>query len=470
MASSHLVGAPEAAPRPARLRLGDGTMAAIWLACLVSTTWLVLSVHPHAMLGYGYYLVLGLAVMLAFDRAEGRDFVSAYLGNALLTALYVFIQVRFYPESYGCTSPLGAQTDDSFFFSLVADVIPPGMATRPEYDQYHYGFTTIVRWVTPFAVTRPLDVLFFMSGIAGLVCVYTKQLAYLQTGDRRAARLAYFLALFCPMMLMNGGAVFVRDTFVAALLVLSFCCLYRRRYLAFGFCFALQLVLRPGTAFIVLILYLIMFVENLGVLVRTRARRMALLGALVIIGLVVPAATYLNWGWVDGQLQKNGIVLSELRREGQDETLAGGFGKGTFTRIQSQPLVPRVALSTAYMFLGPFLNPSNLVTADGFDTRILLMNVVYPLWVLPVYAWFFAAAFARKEFRSALRRWVVMFLVACFLIGVFSLQSRHRVAVQPLFYAIAASGAMTAPPRVRMAGFGLAGLWIIAQLAYLCFF
>ena len=147
--------------------------------------------------------------MFAFDRAKWVDFVSAYLVNALLTALYVVIQVHFYPESYGATSPLGAQTDDSFFFSLVADSIPPGMETRPNYDQYTYGFTTLVRYVTPFSVVHPVDVIFFLSVIAGLICVYTKQLAYLMTSNARAAQLAYFLALFCPMMLMNGGAVFV---------------------------------------------------------------------------------------------------------------------------------------------------------------------------------------------------------------------------------------------------------------------
>lgn len=466
----HLARGPRGEPRSSRLRWRDGVLTATWLACLVATVMLVLKVHPHGLLGYGYYLGLGLVFMFAFDRTECRDFVSAYLGNALLTALYVAVQVRFYPESYGCTSPLGAQTDDSFFFSLVADSIPPGLDTRPGYDQYQYGFTTLVRWLTPFRVVHPLDVLFFLSVIAGLVCVYTKQLARLLTADRSAARLAFWLALLCPLMLMNGGAVFVRDTFVAALLVLSFCCLYRRRHVAFCLCFALQLVLRPGTAFIVLVLYLVMFAEHLGVLVRTKARRLALIVALVAVGVAVPLMFFMNRDWVEWHLEKNGIVLNELRRAGQEDTLAGGFGKGAFTLIQNQSLLPRVALSTVYMYLGPFLNPANLVTPHGFDTRILLTNVIYPLWALPAYALFFAALFSRPAFRGVLRRWAVMFFVACFLIGVFSLQSRHRVVIQPLFYAIAASGAVASSALVKLLGFGLAGLWIIAQLAYLWLF
>jgi hypothetical protein len=446
------------------------TQLTTWVGCMVVTAGVIWVVHPHALLGYAHYFLLWSLFIALFDHVETRHFVNAYFVNAALTALYVLVQVHFYPDSHGCTSPLGAQTDDSFFFSLVADEIPLGMDTRPEYYLYSYGFSNLVRAVTPFTVTHPLDILFFLSGVAALVSVYTRRLAVHLTGSERAGRMAYFLALFCPMMLMNGGAVFVRDTFVGALLVLSFCCFYRRRYVAFALCVISQFFLRPGTALMILVLYAAVFVT--GRKWKPRSQFQLVVLACTITGLVFGglALGYSKRDWLKYQLEKNGVVLGEFRREGQDETLAGGFGKGSFTAIQRQVLPLRLSLSTVYMYLAPFFNTNNLRTSDGFDTRILLMNVVYPLWVWPVHAGIFAAFFAPPRVRATLRQWMWVLLFACFLIGSFSLQSRHRVVIQPLFYALSAAGFYWGSTWAKKVGFALAGIWVAAQMAYLWLF
>lgn len=460
------------AERSARAgRTNAGVTAALWLGCVVIATGFIWRVNAHSLIGYWYYFAVWLTFTALFDWREVKDFVTAYFITAVFTALYVMVQVHYYPESYGCTSPLGAQTDDSFFFSLVADSIPPGMDTRDGYYLYSYGFSSLVRGVTPFSVTHPLDVLFFLSGVAGMVCVYARQLTILLTSNRHAGRTAYVLALFCPMMLMNGGAVFVRDTMVAGLLLLSFCCLFRRRYLAFGMCVVMQFILRPGTAVMILAIYGFMFAENLGVLLRTKKNRLRVGLAVAILGGVGAGVLYSQQEQLMRLFEDNGVVVTELRREGQSDILAAGFGKGAFTAIQQQVLPLRLLLSTAYMYLAPFFNPNGMVTSDAFDTRILLMNVVYPLWALPIHAWAVAALFPKDPWmRKALRKWLLMILVACFFIGVFSLQIRHRVIIQPLFYALAAAGLHLGSKEGKVIGFCLAGLWIVFQLAYLLFF
>lgn len=432
---------------------------------------LIWHVNAHSLIGFGYYFAVWLAFMVLFDRRQVKDFVCAYLVTAVFAVLYVLVQVHYYPESYGCTSPLGAQTDDSFFFSLVADSIPPGMETREGYYLYRYGFSSLVRWITPFRVTHPLDVLFFLSGVSGLVCVYAKQLAILLTSNRQAGRTAYVLCLFCPMMLMNGGVVFVRDTMVAGLLLLSFCCIFRRRYLAFGVCVIMQFILRPGTAVMILAVYAFIFAENLGPLLRTRQSRLRVGFAVAVLGVAGVGVLYSQQEQLMQLFKDNGVVVTELRREGQDEILAAGFGKGTFTMIQQQALPLRLLLSTIYMYLAPFLNPNGMVTPGAFDTRILLMNVVYPIWAFPIHAWAIAALFSKAAgMRKTFWRWLLMILMACFFIGVFSLQIRHRVIIQPLFYVLAAAGFHLGSATGKVIGFCLAGLWIAFQLAYLLFF
>src|SRR6186713_3265008 len=104
---------PLAGQRSTATSAAGATQLAAWLGCIVLTAGVTWVIHPHALLGYVHYLLLWSVFIVLFDRAETRLFVTAYFVNAALTALYVLLQVHFYPDSHGCTSPLGAQTDDS---------------------------------------------------------------------------------------------------------------------------------------------------------------------------------------------------------------------------------------------------------------------------------------------------------------------------------------------------------------------
>jgi len=425
---------------------------------------IVTYLNPSSLLGYWYFLAIGLLFFSLFDRSELKDFAQAYLINGFLTALYVLAQVHFYPESVGCTSPLGLQTDDSYFFSLVADDIPPDLETREGYFLYTSGFSDLVRFITPFRVTHPLDVLFFLSIVAGLICVYTQQYALQLTGDKKVARTAYILCQFCPLMLMNGGAVFVRDTFVGGLLILSLCCINRRRFFAFVCCTLLQFVLRPGTALIILPLYSLIHVGDVFTGLKSQEARVRFaFTALILAGTV--AAVFLWREQLEDLLETQGIRLSEFRREGLDDVLMGS-GRGTFMWVQEQSLLVRILLATAYMYLVPFLALTGLVTQYGFDSRFLLMNIVYPLWVIPIHAWVIASLFTKQKSSADLRWMALAFLVGCFLIGAFSLQSRHKVIIQPLLYVLAAAGCHLAPREARRAGYVFSALWFAFQSGY----
>ena len=118
------------------------------------------------------------------------------------------------------------------------------------------------------------------------------------------------------------------------------------------------------------------------------------------------------------------------------------------------------------MYLSPFLSLRGLVTSFGFDARLFLSNVVYPLWAFPVHAWVFASLFGQAKYRSAIRATLLAFFVGCFLVGVFSLQSRHKVLIQPLFYVLAACGLQFGSQTSRNTGYGLSALWLIVQIAY----
>lgn len=433
-----------------------------WLLLTFPTVILVVSTHPTSLKGLFYFTALWSVVFLLLERRSFSRFLTAFAINCIFAACYVFIQSHASPGSYGTTTPGGSQTDDSYFFSLAADVVPSDMETRPGYEEYRSGFSTILKVITPFRVDHPLDLVFFMSGVAGLLCVYARQYALDITGDARVGRLTYWLCLLSPMFLMNGGAVLVRDTFVAALFMLSLCSLSRRQYVRVAVCTLLQFYLRPGTALILLVLHGVLLLPDLMGVVRRRKISYKL--AICLLAGVLALASIAVWHSVlTGLLNENQVQIGSLSRGGLDEYIQGG-GRGTFAMIQRSALYLKVPLSMAFIWLGPFYHPAEIFAPRGFDARALLLTVLYPLWIVGPNAWVWALCLARPPLKQA--SVLLAFALACAMIGLISLESRHRTIVQPLYYVLAASGFYLAPPRARFVGYCLSAAWLAVQIAY----
>jgi len=435
-----------------------------WLILCFSLTFAIVAyLHAPGLVGYGYFLLLGTVFFALFDRKELPLFFTAYLVNGLLTALYFAVQIYNYPETSGTTSPFGAQTDDSYFFSLVADEVPSDMETRPFYYLYEEGFSNLVRFLTPFRIVHPLDVIFITSSFAGLLCVYTHQFALLMTGDSRVAKTAYFLCMLCPLLLMNGGAVLVRDTSVAGLVMLSLCCLHRGRFLAFLACTVLHLYVRPGTGLLILPVYAAIHFSDVLQGFRAPDARKRLAFMLFFLALFA----YVSYAFIEDiqdLLESKTVDLKEMSRPGMLSELTLS-GRGAYLWIQELPWPTRILLSTVYMFLNPFFTWT-LVPTRGFDVRIVMMSMIYPLYILWVHAVAVAGLISRHPHRQKAFIIFGAFLVGCFLVGVYSLQSRHKTIIQPLYYVVAAIGWHWADPLAKSFGGILSVLWLLAQVAY----
>jgi hypothetical protein len=434
------------------------------LVCALLTCGVTSLFHAHGVLGYCYYLLIWSAFMFVFDREQLGGFLYAYSINGLFTVAFVAIQIYNYPESYGTTSPFGSQSDDSYFFSLIADAIPAGMETRDGYYLYSSGFSDLIRILTPFRVTHPLDVVYFLSGVAGLLAVYTKQLANQLTGNKKVGRSAYVITVICPLFLMSGGAILLRDTLVGALFILSLCCINRRRYLTFIACNTIQLWLRPGTAFILIALYGVFYMRDIVSALtnnkhRPHAIAVAVLAAILVIGMFIYRHAVVEL------LEANTVVLHKFSREGMVNDYLTGGGRGTFVWIQLQPTPIRLVLASLYMLLTPFFTIQPTGTG-AFDFRIFLMGVIYPIFAFFIHAWALTAVVVKYRSSETARLLLTTFLAGCLLIGVYSLESRHKAVIQPIYYIIAAMGLRLAPPATRIVGYSVSAAWLVIQLAY----
>jgi hypothetical protein len=421
----------------------------------------ILFVNPYSLLLYAYYFVLWNAFIFVFHKKELKDFSFAFIINSFFIGIFFSIQTYVFPTSYGTTSPLGSWTDDSYFFTLVANSVPPGLVTRANYYEYTHPFSTIIRYLTPLPINHPMDVIFFQSGTAAVISVFTKKFVIQMSGDIKAAKLAYLLTLVCPFLMMNGGVIFLRDTLAAALLIYSMACINDRRFaLAIG-AIGIQFLIRPGTAFILLPAYGIIYFIRSKMLSRGNLIALALFAPLLIIGAIRALISVQDIPEYAAYFETMGMGGREVYSDLQ----ATDGANGIFLRIQEFPFVVKFVLNGIYMFVYPFLDVRTALNQPYFDVRTILMTVVAPIYGIWLNAGFIAGFMTKVRAMRAQKQigWAVV--ITLFLIGTYSLQTRHKTLIYPLYYVIVALGLTRAKPSDLRMGFLGSTLIVAFELA-----
>lgn len=443
------------------------------LACLaILTTGVgIYFVNPHSIAHFVYYFFLWSAFIAIFHSEEAPCFALAFFVNSAFIAVFFVVQTNVYPDSYGTTSPLGAQTDDSYFFSLLANEIPANLLVRDQYFEYSHTFTTLIRILTPLPIVHPLDAIFFQSGTAALLATFTRRLALQITSDRHLADIVFAFVVVCPFLMMNGGVILIRDTFAAALLAYTLSSLLDRRYLLAIGAVLLQLAVRPGTGLILLPVILIVFLSDIRSLVRRYPvwAPVALIG--IPLGLVALGATF--WEelvslapdlFADVLLRTATVDLQG--RDIFDDLVATENVNRVFLAIQDLPLPVKVVLNAAYMFLYPFLSPRIALATEYFDLRALTMNLVFPVYAIWLNAWFIAGAIGRSPVASRQRQIIAAVVVGLILIGTYSLQTRHKTILYPLYYIVVAIGLCRSSPAERRVGYWCSAMLTLFQIVF----
>lgn len=462
---AQLGGAPFTKPHPSlshgvnssfqkRQPLPIINVAAVLVALV--TTYVV---NPYSIVMYAYYMLLWCSFIYVLHRPLMKDFVTAFLFNSAAIGIFYVIQTHVYPESFGTTSPLGSWTDDSFFFSLVADSVPSGLELRRDYFLYTMPFSSIVDALTVLPIRHPMDVIFFQSGVAALLATFTKRFAFQMSGDHRVARVAYLLCVLCPFLMMNGGVVFIRDTFVAALMIYSLACLFDRRYILAGSALLLQLIIRPGTGLILLPACVIIYLADRKILSPKNLFVMAAAAPLVIV-------LFSQLGIVEQYFPAYAGYIRSISLTGREiiDDLTSTDANAIFLRVQEFPFFVKFFLNGIYIFLYPFLDPIDSLSTPYFDIRSITLGLIVPIYSFWLNAWFIAGVITKS--RVLLKHWQITaaVIVTLLLVGTYSLQTRHKTIVYPLYYVIAAVGFASARPAERRVGYLASFAMIGAQL------
>jgi hypothetical protein len=439
-------GAGRAAnPPPGQTQKQNIIMAAAVAATIIATS----TVHLYSVGMYFYYFVIWGAFIYAFHRSSFRDFTFAYVVNSLAIAAFFVVQTYVYPESHGTTSPLGSWTDDSFFFGMAADSAPPSLELRASYYLYSQPFSTMVRWLTLPPTSHPMDLIFFQSGTAALLATFTKRFMWQMSADSRLASTAFLLAVTCPFLMMNGGVIFLRDTFVAALLIYSLSCLFGRQYILAGAAIVLEIVIRPGTGFILLPAIALIYLAGGRLL---SPRNLAVAGLCLPLAVLVLARVSVFADLLP-EYSASIAQVSVTGREVFNDLRADTGSNAIFLALQDLPFLIRFVLNGGYMFAYPFLAPDQAFSTPYFDLRTVIMTLVVPIYAFWLNAWFIAGAITRVRAmdRQKLVFWAT--IITLLIVGTYSLQTRHKTIVYPLYFLIIAVGMVRAKPVDRQIGY-----------------
>jgi len=428
----------------------------------ILTVLVILLLNPHSLLQFANYFVVWNAFIFLFNREDIEDFSFAFLVNSCFVAIYVLIQSTGYPDTYGTTSPLSSSwTDDSYFFALAADTIPPDLFVRENFFLDTQPYAMLIRWLTIFSIDHPLDALFFQSGVAAMLTTYSKKFTWQLSGDRGLANIVYLFTLICPFLMMNGGVILMRDTLAAALFVYSLSCLNARRYLLALAAVVAQVSVRPGTALILLPAYAIIYYPELNTFIKRRPLLVMLGTGVLAAAATQLVATVLEFS--HSTIGTKGVGL--LGRELFADLTADPDANKLFLSIQDLPFFIKLFLNGAYIFLYPFFGPRYIIGADYFDLRSITMALVVPIYAFWLNAWFFAGALTRLRVASRQRSIVMAVVVALLLIGTYSLQTRHKTIIYPLYYYVIAIGFTSATQLARRFGYIFSSMLLLLQIA-----
>lgn len=418
-------------------------------------------VRPYSLVMYAYYFALWGGFAYTLHRKQFQDFSFAYIVNSLAIAVFFVVQTRYYPESYGTTSPLGSWTDDSFFFALAADHVPPSLELRQGYSEYSQPFSTIVKALTLPTTYHPMDVIFFQSGTAALLATFTKRFLWQMSADSRLANAAYILAVTCPFLMMNGGVVFIRDTLAAALFIYALSCLFDRRFILAGVAVVLEIVIRPGTGIILLPAIALIYLSSQQLVSQRNLLVLALcvpLAAVILLRATVLGDLLPSYAGAIEQVGLGGRqVFTDLRADTGSNAI--------FLSLQEQPFLIKLILNGGYMFAYPFLDPLEPFSTPYFDLRTVVMGIVAPVYAFWLNGWFIAGAITRV--RAMRRQYQVLWatIITLLIVGTYSLQTRHKTIVYPLYFIIIAIGMIRAKPLDRQIGYSLSFALVLLQLA-----
>ena len=376
--------------------------------------------------------------------------LGVFFFYALLALCLYEWQLLVLPDYFGFSGGLGVGTDDSYFYSLAAPVLPEGFPVREVYWLRFHNYSDVLKifsglFYALYSNLHPLDLIFFNVLGLSLVPFFSEKVALIATNDSRAAKFTFWTTLICPFLIVNG-LILVRDGWVAMFYIGAFYSLMTRHYLLLG-CMLLGAFDFRMESGLMLMFSVVLYGSVVGrsySSVRTCViqdwRGTPVILAIFSVFFVLGVFTWAVIG-IDQTAVMVKFLLYRVDFLNSFISLsAGADGGGTFYKINQLPWFFSVPLGFVFFLGSPFFSVRELIIDGNFIPRILLTNLFSIMFI-----WYFAylsRAIVRilQGSNSVITILLLIFLIDMLLLSQASMQIRHKVALMPLFYVILGYG------------------------------
>jgi hypothetical protein len=423
-------------------------LALLFCALAVVGT-LLTSAHSLVSLAV-YYLLFSLGMRL-LDPGHDRALANATFFFYAVGVLLIFHgQLIGLPQYYGFSGGLGVGTDDSFFYSLGAPVLPADFPLRPGYavNLHPYGFLMRFFSEPMYALYRgfhPLDLLYMNAAGLAFTPFLTRAATRILTSDESASRAAFVLALLCPFTLANG-LILVRDGLLATCFAGAlYAVLSTRPILLVFFLFGTAFLRLPAA---ILLMASIWFIVMFGrVPFQTLAgwplrHRWLWLASLLVVPVVTAVGLYVAAGdLIQSRLMAvQGLFRDQFLSEFVFDQSQRDQGTATFYAINQLALPIRLPLAFLFYFGAPFLAVDTLTVHGALIPRQVMLGAYAILFI--AYAGWFVRGLVRAldERNRAILALAIIFCLDLLILSQASMQIRHKVELMPLMYVIVAYG------------------------------
>ena len=412
---------------------------ALILAVLTAEMAFVASINLESALAFVGYLGATAVVYRMLVGELHLEAIGLYAFYAFLTLVVYKVQFAEAPMYLGFSGGKLFGTDDTHFFSLLAERVPYDIPLRPYYAEYDHPYTTFLDFISLYDVYHLMDIIWANLIPLVLLPVLTRALAFSLTGNENVARGAFLLMVICPFTLANS-LILIRDGWTAMLFVGAIYFFYELKVGRMAVLTSLLFYLRVASGIqLVVVLGIVSLVFYFRA-ERTWVRR-SILGGLVLTGTAVAYGSFYLLTIVTPIQTFTGVFDLLFRKE-----FLGFFRKRTpdafILQLYELPTYIRLPASFAFFLVIPILPVKELFWEDMFVIRGL-MKCIYSLIFIFIFRYLVVGVYESMfsgRGRSPMILVVTSFLLLILALSQVSMQVRHKVMVMPLQYIIAAYG------------------------------
>ena len=332
-----------------------------------------------------------------------------------------------FPAYMGLSGPERLGTDDiKYFYGLNVKVT----YTVERYDiAFGNTYSPLINLLYLPQIYNPIDIVTF--NILGIVFIpyLTNKICTLISNDSHVGSIAEKLILFCPFM-MSVGLIIMRDVLCTTLILSSFLCFIKKRYILFACLAVLLAYLKFGfIVFLGVVLVVYMFTQE-----KITSRNNTLFIIKYTLAIVTFASLMFIYIIPNLASLTGGRLSSEsLFRESFIEYLQAANEESILVKLYELPIIFKIpALIISFLVLPP-LTP-NFIRENHFLIVPFFQNCLAPIYwcFLYVYLFAFFLSFGRLSTRAKEIFYTIIFVALA--LGMISLQSRHKVVLMPFIY------------------------------------